>query len=147
MRNAAFVLGVVILAIAGFLGYESLTSHHAMMSRDQLAAGYATQSLGAPFKLQSKTWHQDTGQWEYRYTTQDSLPDATTAAKSQLARGAYQVNAHHPDVVGSQQATLYRDLITEDVSIIASIAPNPAAGSQNSSTLVTVTLRPMTGGN
>ena len=133
--------GGALLAVlaAGFFYFFSYSpAHQAATLKTSLANGYATESLHSPFTLQSKTWNADSRQWVYVYATSQSLADTTAAVKSQLApSGGYQVDAHHPDVINDSEATLYRDLITEDVALGIDIRP---ATDGSSNTLTTVTL-------
>jgi hypothetical protein len=138
-KVAAVVVVLVVLAAAAwyFLAYGP--SHRTAQTQTALANGYATEPLKSPFTPGSKTWDAKSGTWTYEYTATVAPPDAVAAAKSQLSASVgYQVVASQPDTSTGTGATLYRDLITEDVALKIAIIPNPAPGGPP--TLVTVTL-------
>ena len=137
---AVAVLVVVALAAAGYFAY---TNHQQSALKSSLASGYATQPLTAPFTPRNQTWSASSQTWQYSYTANLTGPDAVAAAKSQLAKGAYQVDARHPDTSSADSTTLYRDLITEDVALTVQISPDPPAEGQAATSTVTVTLSPM----
>jgi hypothetical protein len=149
---ALIVVAIIVVVVAAVLGINAWALHEQSSTRSSLASGYATQALGAPFILHLRSWEPtpgalpDSGQWVYQYDTNLSEPPALAAAKAQLGRGAYQVDANHPDVIGQSTATLYRDLITEDVALKVTIGPvNEAAPGASATTPVTVTLSPLAG--
>lgn len=147
-RNLAVIITLMSLALAAFATIELWPKLNAASQQGSLAKGYETEALASPFTLESKTWSPSAGAWTYSYTAGISPPDAVAAAKSQLAAGkGYQVVATRPDVVAadSSTATLYRDLITEDVALKVQIAPNPSQVASAPPSLVTVTLSPMQG--
>jgi hypothetical protein len=135
--------GALLALLAGGFWYffSYAPAHQAAALKTSLANGYATESLHSPFVLQSKTWNTGSRQWVYVYTTSLNEADTVAAAKSQFGPSVgYQVDAHHPDVVNAAEATLYRDLITEDVAVGTDIRP-ATDGSMN--TVTTVTLSQM----
>ena len=138
------VLGImVVLVLVAPLIWWQWSAHKTEQTKTSLAAGYATQPLTAPFTPRNQTWSASTQTWQYSYTANLSGPDAVAAAKSQLAKGAYQVDARHPDTASADSTTLYRDLITEDVALTVQIFPDPPADGQAATSTVTVTLSPM----
>jgi hypothetical protein len=137
-KQVIAIAAVIVLGVAAFVGYEAWSGTQAPSSRDSLAGGYETQPLQSPFQLQSKSWQKD--HWVYRYMAHESLKQTIADAKAQFGRGAYQVVAGSPDQVSANQATLYRDLITEDVAVTAHISPAPGEV-----TSVEVQLRPIKG--
>lgn len=157
LRAAGIVVAVIIVVVAVVLSLDAWARHQQTTTKASLTNGYATQALGAPFKLSAQQWlpkttpFATTGQWQYVYTTNLSEPDTVAAAKAQLGRGAYQVDANHPDVIGPTSATLYRDLITEDVALKVTIGPlggSPGAKATPGEiipTPVTVILSPLAG--
>jgi hypothetical protein len=151
-RTVIIAFAAVILACAGIVGYAIWKSRHASPSlQATLAAGYATQPLTDPFVLDSKAWDSQTNTWRYVYHSKLGVPQAAVEAKLQLAKGAYQVNAHRPDTKNAQdQSTiLYRDLITEDIAVTVQVLPNVQASTDHAAppTTVTVEFRKMTGSN
>jgi hypothetical protein len=129
---------LAVLAAGFFYFFSYAPAHEAAALKSSLANGYATESLHSPFALQSKTWNADSRQWVYIYSSAQNLADTTAAVKSQLAPSVgYQVDAHHPDVVNASEATLYRDLITEDVALGIDVRP---ATDGSAGTVTTVTL-------
>jgi|GEM_PF-5879471 len=147
-RAIALVLIVIVLVVGAVLGLDAWTRHEQSATRASLSNGYATQALAAPFVLTAKSWQPQTrpfatsGQWQYTYTTALSEAATLAAAKAQFGRGAYQVDANHPDVISSNSATLYRDLITEDVAVKVQIA---APANPSRPTAVQVLLSPLAG--
>ncbi len=138
---------VVVIVVGGLaVGIFTWMSHKQADTRTALESGYATQPLGAPFVLESKAWNAGPEQWQYNYTANVNPAAAIIAAKAQLGRGAYQVDANQPDVINNAAgtATLYRDLITEDVALTMHIQP-PAAQGSAPITIATVTLSSLAG--
>ena len=133
-RPLLLALGFTAAALAA-ISYFVWTTHRPSDLRNSLANGYATQSLTAPFTLANKSWDAKSANMP--------APAAIAAAKAQFAKGAYQVDSRHPDAVSAGSATLYRDLITEDVALAAQIDPNPAVNGKSPATLVKVTLGSM----
>lgn len=136
--NKPLVGAILAAVVLGGAGAYYWSTHKAVGPNTSLAAGYETEALAAPFTLTSKTWDQSAGTWAYKYADTITTADAITAVKTQLAASrGYQVVATQPDQIASDNssATLYRDLITEDVALRVQITP----------TLVTVTLSPMQG--
>lgn len=149
-RRSFLATAIGIIAIFAFLipvGLYYFSTHKSDTSKSSLAAGYETQALTSPFTFSSKTWDEAGGAWTYNYTASVTPPAAITAARSQLSKGAYQVDARQPDQVSliNGAAILYRDLITEDVALKVQISPNPSQVTSAPPTLVTVTLSPMRG--
>lgn len=115
--------------ILGVLAYNVWSNFSRSNLKASLAAGYSTQPLIAPFVLTGKSWDPNSQTWQYNYSAALPAPDAITAAKAQLAKGAYQVDARQPDVIAPESATLYRDLITEDIALTVKISANSATSS------------------
>jgi hypothetical protein len=119
--KAAFgVIGLIALLIAG--AYYGLSKHGATVSKntDAFAKTYEAHALQSPFNLLSKT--QSNSTVTYFYQVNSSVEDATKEVQKQFTGGGYQNNAHHMDT----KSTVYRDLITGDISVIANIAPTAA---------------------
>ena len=138
MRILVVALAVIVLGTAGFIGYAAWNSTHSATSKDSLARGYNTQPLGTPFTLISKSWFGD--HWEYKYAAGEPEAEAQSDAKAQFGRGAYQVVSDKPDTITSTGATLYRDLITEDIAVKVQVDPESGGN-----TPVMVYVRPIEG--
>lgn len=137
---------IVIIAFLVPVTVYYLSTHKPGTPKSSLAGGYETEALTSPFTLGSKTWNASANTWTYVYASTATPPDAIADVKSQLAASkGYQVVATLPDVIAADNssATLYRDLITEDVALEVHISPK--SGNVGAPTLVTVTLSPMQG--
>ena len=119
MNKLASLLGalsIMILLIAG--GYYALSKHAATTdtNKDKYALAYEGHALGEPFNLLSKVYKD--GQWMYFYQITTTPELAVPQIQAQLSGGGYQVVASHPDT----SSTVYRDLITGDVSVKAIVS-------------------------
>jgi hypothetical protein len=136
---------VVALISALYWGFAVWTAHNQSAVRTSVADGYEHQGLTSPFVLVSKTWEPHSSSWVYRYTAAASGAVALTAAESQTSQGGYQVIATHPDVTSSTGATLYRDLITGDVTMVIQISPATGHTFAKGPVSVIVTVSPLAG--
>ena len=117
-----FIAAVAIIGIVSFIGYYALAAHGSKTSENMAlnAKSYESHGLTSPFNLLSKT--ELNGTLTYFYQVNSSVEDATLEAKKQLTGGGYQSNVNRPDT----KSTVYRDLITGDISVIAIAAPTAA---------------------
>ncbi len=120
IKAALGVLGVIALLAGG--GFYALSRHGSTLNtnNDAHSKAYEAHALGAPFNLLSKTQLNNTV--TYYYQVNSSVEDATKEIQRQLTGGGYQNNAHHVDTT----TTVYRDLITGDISVMAVVSPTAA---------------------
>lgn len=120
LKGALGTFGAISLLIVG--GYYALSKHGSTLNKNNDAYGkaYEDHALDAPFNLLSKTQKNST--LTYFYQVNSSVEDATKEVQNQLSGGGYQVNARHADT----KTTVYRDLITGNISVTAIVAPTAA---------------------
>lgn len=108
--------GIFILLLGG--GLYALNKHEAVTTanKDKYARSYEAHALKEPFNLLSKQFQNN--EWLYVYQTTTTAEFALEKAKAQLTGGGYQIIANQPDT----KTTLYRDLITGGVRVMAVIS-------------------------
>ncbi|MEO7617860.1 MAG: hypothetical protein ABIS59_03385 [Candidatus Saccharibacteria bacterium] len=113
-------LGLIALLIGG--GYYLATRQVATSAanKDKYANAYEAHALKEPFNLLSKQFENNAWLYVYQATMAPDL--AFKQVQAQLTGGGYQIVASHPD----SSTTVYRDLITGDISVKAVV--NKTAG-------------------
>lgn len=110
----AILAGIALLALGGYYLLHHVaktsTSHQA-----KYASSYEAHSLGDPFIPLGKDWNGSA--WVYQYKLISKADDAVNLIKSQWSGNGYQINQTRPDTAD----TVYRDLITGDISVMAKV--------------------------
>lgn len=134
----AGIVAVLVLLIGGGVWYASSISHSVADHKGAYDQAYRAHALGAPFVLQSATWDSATSQWRYVYTAAVAGAAAVAAVQQQFSTGGYQVNANRPDVSAADRGSLYRDLITGNISLNVAVTAASGATYATGPSVVTV---------
>ncbi len=123
MSKFKSTIGVIgIAAILGLGGYCALAKYGSATTANttKYAKAYEAHALNSPFNLLSKT--ESNGTVSYFYQVSSPVSVAVMEIQKQFSGGGYQNNAKHVDT----KSTVYRDLITGDISVTATVAATPA---------------------